>query len=84
MKTLLEYVRETQVRYLNASRGVVGYGRGFGLCRNCMNRRDIPAGHIRGEVLALVEGITQKWPAYSGNPAFPVPDPECVYIDVLS
>ena len=78
-KTLLDYVRETQARYRNASRGEVEYGRGFGLCRNCTYSRDIPPLHIRVEVKVLVSGITQKWPKYSGNPAYPVPDPECVY-----
>ena len=83
-KTLLEYVRETQVRYLKASRGEVKYGGGFGLCRNCINRRDFPDEDssdegVRYEVAGLVESITLKWPAYSGNTAYPVPDPECVY-----
>ena len=79
-QTLLDYVRETRARYLKASRGEVEHGRGFGLCRNCMNRRDLPDAAVRLEVKELVEGITLKWPAYSGNPAYPVPDPECVYI----
>lgn len=78
-KTLLEYVRETRVRYLKASRGEVEYGRGFGLCRNCINHREIPDAGARCEVSELVGSITQKWPAYSGNTAYPVPDPECVY-----
>ena len=78
-KTLLDYVRETQARYLKASRGEVEYGRGFGLCRNCTYGEDIPTRHLRGEVRELVDSITQKWPKYSGNPAYPVPDPECVY-----
>ena len=78
-KTLLDYVRETQARYRNASRGEVEYGRGFGLCRNCTYGEDIPTRHLRGEVRELVDSITQKWPKYSGNPAYPVPDPECVY-----
>lgn len=78
-KTLLEYVRETQVRYLKASRAEVKYGRGFGLCRNCINCRDLPDEDVRYEVTELVESITLKWPAYSGNTAYPVPDPECVY-----
>lgn len=55
------------------------YGEGFGLCRNCMNRQDLPDEGVRWEVQALVDSITQKWPAYSGNPTYPVPDPECVY-----
>ena len=79
-KILLEYVRETRVRYLNASRGEVEYGRGTGLCRNCTSRIDLPDANVRREVKELVESITLKWPAYSGNPIFPVPDPECVYI----
>lgn len=78
-KTLLEYVRETQVRYLNASRGEVDYLRSFGLCRNCMHRRDLPDEDVRCEVKALVASLTLKWAAYSGNTAYPVPDPECVY-----
>ena len=79
-KTLLEYVRETQARYLKASGGEVEHFRSYGLCHNCMHSRDIPPLHIRVEVKALVSGITQKWPAYSGNPAYPVPDPAFVYI----
>lgn len=83
-KTLLECVRETQARYLKASRGEVKYGRGFGLCRNCMNRRDFPDEDfpdedVRQDVAELVKSITMKWPAYSGDTAYPVPDPECVY-----
>ena len=78
-KTLLDYVRETQARYLKASRGEVEHFRSYGLCNNCMHSRDIPPLHIRVEVKVLVSGITQKWPKYSGNPAYPVPDPECVY-----
>lgn len=80
-KTLLEYVRETRVRYLKASRAEVKYGVGFGLCRNCINRQDFPdeVGDVRDEVQMLVNSITLKWPAYSGNIAYPVPDPECVY-----
>ena len=79
-KTLLDYVRETQARYLKASRGEVEHFRSYGLCHNCMHSRDIPPLHIRVEVKVLVSGITQKWPAYSGSPAFPVPDPAFVYI----
>ena len=79
-KTLLDYVRETRCRYLKASRGEVEYGWGFGLCKNCMNSRDIPHRHIRGEVRGLVDSITQKWTAYSGNIAHPVPDPAFVYV----
>ena len=78
-ETLLDYVRETQARYLKASRGEVEYGVGFGLCRNCINRRDFPDEDVWCEVAGLVESITKKWPAYSGNTAYPVPAPECVY-----
>lgn len=79
-KTLLDYVRETQARYLNASRGEVEYGRGFGLCYNCMNRRDLPDEDVWCEVKVLVESITKKWPAYSRSSRYPVPSPACVYI----
>jgi hypothetical protein len=79
-KTLLDYVRETQARYLNASRGEVEHHRGYGLCHNCIHSQDIPSRYIRDDIRVLVESITQKWPAYSGNTAYPVPDPECVYI----
>ena len=78
-KTLMDYVRETQARYRNASRGEVERGLGFGLCRNCTHGEDIPTRRLRDEVRALVDSITQKWPKYSGNPAYPVPDPECAY-----
>ena len=78
-ETLLDYVRETQARYLKASRGEVEHFRSYGLCHNCTHSRDIPPLHIRVEIKVLVSGITQKWPAYSGNTAYPVPAPECVY-----
>ena len=79
-KTLLDYVRETQARYLKASRGEVEHFQGYGLCHNCMNRQDIPHLDTRHAVRELVEGITRKWPAYSGNFSYPVPDPAFVYI----
>ena len=78
-KTLLDYVRETQARYRKASRGEVEHFRGYGLCLNCTHSKDIPSRYLRAGVRVLVYGITKEWPSYSGNPAYPVPAPECVY-----
>ena len=79
-KTFLDEVRETQARYLKASRGVVEHFSGYGLCHNCTNSQDIPDFDTRHDIRALVEGITRKWPAYSGHRTYPVPDPAFVYI----
>ena len=79
-KTFLDEVRETQARYLKESRGEVEHFPGYGLCHNCTNKQDIPHVDTRHDVRALVEDITLKWPAYSGNCTYPVPDPAFVYI----
>ena len=76
----LDCVRETQRRYRRASRGEVEHFRGYGLCHNCTNKQDIPDFDTRHDIRMLVVGITRKWPAYSGNCTYPVPDPAFVYI----
>ena len=80
MKTLLDYVRETQRRYLKASWGEVEHFRGYGLCLNCMHSLDIPDFETRWEVRTLVKRITMKWPASRGHHLYPVPAPAFVYI----